>query len=491
MRSKKAIKGIITSLISQIISVIYGFIIPKLIISTYGSDVNGLVSSITQFLGYIVLLEAGVGPVIKSLLYKPLANKKKNEILKILAASDKFFKKLSYVFILYIIILVIVYPIIVIEDFDILFTIPLIIIIAFSIFAEYYFGMTYRLYLQANQQSYVINYIQIITTILNTMLVIILVKLNCNIQLVKLFSTFALMLRPILQNVYVKRKYNLNFKNVNSDYKLSGKNDALAQHVAYVINTNTDISILTIFTSVLEVSVYAVYAIVTKGIRIIVLAITDSVAPAFGDMIAKGEKDNLNKKFSMYETLYILIITILFASTLCLIIPFIEVYTKGITDVNYIRPLFAIILVISEFIYCIRMPYNSLVLTAGHFKETKNGAWLEAIVNIVISVILVNFYGIVGVAIGTLVAITIRTIEIYNYANKNILKRSKTESIEKILLSFISIILIYIIYNQININLDITYIGWFIRAITTCVISVIVVTLVNISNIRKLLKRGE
>jgi len=299
------------------------------------------------------------------------------------------------------------------------------------------------------------------------------------------------MLILLLQNVYVKRKYNLNFKNVNSDYKLSGKNDALAQHVAYVINTNTDISILTIFTSVLEVSVYAVYAIVTKGIRIIVLAITDSVAPAFGDMIAKGEKDNLNKKFSMYETLYILIITILFASTLCLIIPFIEVYTKGITDVNYIRPLFAIILVISEFIYCIRMPYNSLVLTAGHFKETKNGAWLEAIVNIVISVILVNFYGIVGVAIGTLVAITIRTIEIYNYANKNILKRSKTESIEKILLSFISIILIYIIYNQININLDITYIGWFIRAITTCVISVIVVTLVNISNIRKLLKRGE
>lgn len=491
MRSKKAIKGIITSLLLQIISVICGFIVPKLIISNYGSDVNGLINSITQFLAYITLLEAGIGPVVKALLYKPIANKKRNEIINILSASDKFFKKLSHVFIIYIILLVIIYPIIVIESFDIIFTISLILIIAFSNFSEYYFGMTYRLYLQANQQSYVINYIQIITTILNTMLVIILVKLNCNIQLVKLFSTFALMLRPILQNIYVKKKYDLNFKNVKSNYKLSSKNDALAQHIASVIHENTDIAVLTLFTSILEVSVYSVYLLVIRGVKRIVYSISDSVSSTFGDMIAKDEKENLNKKFSIYETIYILINTILFASTLCLIIPFIEVYTKGITDVNYIRPLFAVILVMSEFIYCIRMPYNSLVLTAGHFKETKNGAWVEAIVNIVLSLILVNFYGIVGVAIGTLVAMTVRTIEIYNYANKNILKRSKVESIEKILLSFISIILVYIIYNQIDIKLDITYIGWFIRAIITCVISVIVVTLVNISNIRKLLKRGE
>ena len=39
----------------------------------YGSDVNGLVSSITQFLGYIALVEGGVGGVIRAALYKPLA----------------------------------------------------------------------------------------------------------------------------------------------------------------------------------------------------------------------------------------------------------------------------------------------------------------------------------------------------------------------------------------------------------------------------------
>ena len=80
MRSKKAVYNIISTLILQIITIIYGFIVPKIIITSFGSNVNGLVSSITQFLAYITLLESGVGPVIKASLYKPLANKDKQEI---------------------------------------------------------------------------------------------------------------------------------------------------------------------------------------------------------------------------------------------------------------------------------------------------------------------------------------------------------------------------------------------------------------------------
>lgn len=58
MRSKKAILNIITSLLLQVVVLICGFIVPKLIITNFGSDVNGLISSITQFLAYISLLES-------------------------------------------------------------------------------------------------------------------------------------------------------------------------------------------------------------------------------------------------------------------------------------------------------------------------------------------------------------------------------------------------------------------------------------------------
>ena len=70
MRSKKAIYNIVTNLVLQIVTIIYGFIVPKIIISNFGSNTNGLISSITQFLSYIALLESGFGPVVKSILYK-------------------------------------------------------------------------------------------------------------------------------------------------------------------------------------------------------------------------------------------------------------------------------------------------------------------------------------------------------------------------------------------------------------------------------------
>ena len=73
MRGKKLLKNITLSIAVQIITAICGFIIPKLIIEQYGSAINGLVSSITQFLAYITFLEAGIGPVIKAALYKPIA----------------------------------------------------------------------------------------------------------------------------------------------------------------------------------------------------------------------------------------------------------------------------------------------------------------------------------------------------------------------------------------------------------------------------------
>ena len=63
------------SLLLEFVSVICGFIVPRLIIGTYGSDINALTSSITQFLSYIALVEAGVGGVIRAALYRPLAEK--------------------------------------------------------------------------------------------------------------------------------------------------------------------------------------------------------------------------------------------------------------------------------------------------------------------------------------------------------------------------------------------------------------------------------
>ena len=77
------------------------------------------------------------------------------------------------------------------------------------------------------------------------------------------------------------------------------------------------------------------------------------------------------------------------------------------------------------------------------FKEMTIPAIIEASINIIISIILVNIYGIIGVAIGTLIAMLYRTIYQIYFLKKEIIKRNVILFYKKSIIfgiTFISII---------------------------------------------------
>lgn len=413
-------------------------------------------------------------------MYKPIANKDKKQIENILKASEKFFRIIALIFIVYLIILSVVYPVIVSSQFAYMYTLSLVLIISISTLAEYYFGMTYKLYLQAEQKTYITSIIQMIGYILNTIAIVFLIKCNANIQVVKLVSSIIFVLRPIAQNIYVKKKYNINLKNADKNYQLKQKWDGLAQHIASVIHTNTDITILTFFAPIIEVSVYSVYYSVVKGIKALIQSFVLGVSDSFGDMLAKNEKEHLNKSFNVYELLFYTIVTCVYTCTILLIVPFVYVYTLNITDANYIRPIFAILLVLGEFIWSIRQPYNELVKVAGHFKETQKGAWVEAISNIFISLVLVWKYGIVGVAIGTLVAMLIRTVEFVYHTNKYILERKQSESTIRFGIIAIQLMVVALLSKLLPTYEFTNYLIWIKYACMVLILTLIVVLPINL-----------
>jgi len=480
MRSKKALTNIATNLLLEIIVIINGFIVPKIIISNFGSNVNGLIASITQFLGYITLLESGFGPVVKAALYKPIAKKDDKAILGILKSSERFFRTIAIIFVIYIAGLSLVYPLIINNEFDYFYTLSLVIIIGISTFAEYFFGMAYRLFLQAKQKTYIISIIQIVSYILSLMSILILVKIDANIHIIKLVSGIIFVLRPLLQNYYVKKKYNIKLSEVKEKYEIKQKWDGLAQHIAAVIHSKTDITLITIFCSLAEVSVYSVYYLIIKSIKSFIQSFITGIDSSFGDMIANDEAENLNKKFNLYEIIYFIICTIIFTATIILITPFVSVYTKGIADANYIRYTFGYLIVISEYVWAIRQPYNELVKSSGHFKETRIGAWVECLSNIIISIILINKLGIVGVAIGTIVAMSIRTIEFVYHTSKYILKRTIFDSLKKIVLVVIETVVIVYLSKYLPLIESTSYVSWLYNALFVSFEAVIVVFITSI-----------
>ena len=154
-RKTKLLLNSASSLIYQITAIICGFILPRFFLAYFGSAVNGLVSSITQFLGFISLAECGVGAVVQSTLYKPLAEQDMVAVSKIVKSSERFFRRIACLLLGYTAVLMLVYPLITIDSFDYLFTLVLIFVISISSFAQYYLGMTYKLLLTADQLGFI------------------------------------------------------------------------------------------------------------------------------------------------------------------------------------------------------------------------------------------------------------------------------------------------------------------------------------------------
>ncbi len=428
MRGKNAIINLLGSTATQIIGILCGFIVPRIIIGTYGSEMNGLMHSITQFLSYITLLESGVAGVIRAALYKPLAQKDNPKVSGIIMATEGFFRKICLIFVGYAVVLACVFPFIVEGDDGWLSTFVMVLIIALSTISQYYFGITYQVLLQADQRRYITETTGAITIALNAVMVFVCVELGLSVHIMKLVSSLVYALRPVMLNLYVRKKYSLNRKAIPDREALSQRWAGFGHHIAFFLHTNTDVFVLTLCSkitkafSIAEVSVYSVYYSVTYGIVSAVNILHLSVEAAFGNMIAKGEKALIKMNFKVYEQLSMMLNTFVFTCTAVLIVPFISVYTHGIEDADYIRPMFGYFLAFAQALFCLRKPYNNVVLAAGHYRQTKKGAYIEAGLNIGLSIILVIPFGITGVAVATAVAMGYRTLDYVIYLYKNILE---------------------------------------------------------------------
>ena len=407
---KKLSVNIITSLLLQICTIISGLIIPRLILQTFGSTVNGLVSSINQFSNYIILLEGGVSSVMLANLYQPLYEKNIPKLSSVFAAMNRFFRRISLIFLVYQILLAIVYPFLVDTGFQWKYVFSLTLILGINLFVQYNFSISLRLLLEADNKLYITKIVQIIIVVLNTVFVYIGIKIYPDIHIVKLITAAVYLLQPLCYHYFVSKEYDIDKTAIPDSAAIKQRWDGFGINLAAFMHNNTDIVILTFFTSLITVSVYNVYLYVVSGIKQLVIGILAGFIPVLGRTIAMGDKEKLNKFFQKYEFFSAAIVTFSFALGSMLIIPFERFYTRNIHDAEYIQPVFAVLMLLAEGFYCMREPYVELAYQSNKFKEIKKYAYIEALINILISLLLVSKFELLGVAVGTLAAMFYRTV---------------------------------------------------------------------------------
>lgn len=497
MRKKLLAKNTVSSLLSQITALVCGFILPRMFLQYFGSEVNGLVNSITQFLGVISFLELGVGAVVQSSLYKPLADADKTQVSKVMVSANKFFQRLARILLVYVFTLIVEYPLIANQNFGYFYTSTLIAAISISSFAQYYLGIVNSLLLNADQRGYIQYNAQTVTMLLNTLICVIMIKNGGSVQMVKLTTSLIYLARPLVLRVYVNRKYRIDWKIQYDEEPIKQKWNGVAQHIAAVVLDGTDTIVLTLLSTLSNVSIYSVYFMVIKGVKTLFLSMTNGIQSLLGELWAKQELDELRKTFGWTEWCIHTGTTYVFSCTAALIVPFVRVYTAGINDANYIQPAFAILLTLANAMHCLRLPYNIMVLAAGHYKQTQKNYIIAAIINIVFSVLTVKSWGLIGVTIGTLVAMAYQTIWLALYDSRHFVFWSIKSVVKQFLVDAITAVCIVMMCGLLTMH-STSYISWILLALSTAFLAAIIMGVLNLImykskmiSLLKIVRRGK
>lgn len=468
----------ISPLIYQVITVICGFILPRLILSHFGTEINGLVNSISQFLAVISFLELGVGAVVQSSLYKPLADNDNINVSKVIASADKFFRKLGYILAIYVIVMLFYYPYLVKQSFGFVFTATLILAISIRSFAQYFFGIVNRLLLMADQKAYIQYVAQTLAIIINTVACYSLIMLDCSVQIVYGMTSLIFFLQPYTIHLYIKKYYALDRK-INYDVEpIKQKWNGVAQHIAAVILSGSDTVVLTIFSNLVNVSIYAIYFLPMSGARLVIMSMISGIEALIGNLWAKQDLHELRKFFAWTEWLIHTGTTLVFTLTAVLIVPFVQVYTHGVNDANYMQPLFGVLLVAANSGHCLRLPYNIMILAAGHYKQTQHNYIIAAVMNIAISIICVKQFGLIGVALGTLAAMVYQTVWMAWYNSKNFIQWPMKNFFKQMAVNAVSAVSIFIVSGYFTMT-GVSYLEWVILAIKVTFSGIVVALLIN------------
>lgn len=470
MRTKKAAKNLVFNIVQQFVGIITSFIVPPLIVSQFGSVINGLVATLKQIMRYVQLTGSGIASVSTYSLYEPLAKKDGKKISSIYNAAGKTFTRAGHYFSIIIFICALIYPFFA-KGVPSKTVFLLVIVMAISGASEFYVIGKYQSLLNADQRNYTFAFTQTIGNLLYILVTITLIKFNFGIIAVQLGASVIYVFRILFLTYYVRKHYPYLDKTVAPDFSaLKQRNDAIVHEIAALVVNGSSVVLLSLLIDLKTASVYSVYLLVFSGLNMICSIFSSAIYASFGDIIAKGEKKALAKSFDIYELLFTTMIFIIYTACFLLIDPFIGVYTRAMIDTQYLLPSLGALFVIQGLFNNIKVPARTLIPASGHFDKTRNRALLEMIINLIAQITLIPIFGIYGAVLGNIASACYRAFDAIIYSNKHILKNTNLRMLKRASVSVITFGALVIYLPKVLTVSATNYLTWIILALKICLI---------------------
>ena len=428
INTKRGIKNVTFGLLQQLITIAFGLILPRLFLINYGSEVNGLISSITQIYVYVALLEAGVGTASLQALYRTIAKKNLNATNAIVSATNRYYKRTGILYLVAVLLLAAIYPFVVKTEIDKLTVVSVIVLNGLVGVVNYFFQGKYRILLQAEGKTYLLSILSTVIYILTSASKIILIQFGFNIIAVQAAYFLCNMIQMLFIELYIRKHYKWIDLKAKPDYdSIAQKNSVMLHKIAGLVFSNTDVLILTFLCGFKEVSVYVLFLSFFDMVKSVLFSFIDGVKFNLGQAFHIDRKKYV-RMFDAFESYYMTLSFAAYTVLYIFMLPFMRLYTEGVKDINYTDPYVSMLFTAVFLLQAGRGPCSLVIDHAEHFRKTQWRSVTEAVINLVVSLVCVNIWGIYGVLFGTVAALLYRTNDIILYVNNRILNRSAFNS---------------------------------------------------------------
>lgn len=460
MKAKNSIKNSIWAMLSNVLAILIGLISQAFFLKILDLEylgINGLFSNIISMLG---IVELGIGNAIVYNLYGPLVEKNETKIKGLM----NFYKR-SYTIIGMVVFIIgmLILPFLntIVGEVSLNINLELVYILFIIDVCCSYFLSYKRSLLYADQKNYYINIIHIFYLIFMNLFQLVFLFFSKSYYIYLIIKIIFRILENLIITLVVNKKYKYikvkNFEKLDEQTRddIFQKIRALFFHKVgtFVVN-GTDNIVISKFLGVSSVGLYSNYYLIINSVQTLFCQSMSGVTASIGHLLVEN---NSEKSFYIFDKIRFInfwIATFSAISIYLIIQPFIILW---IGEEYLISKFIILVLVINYFLKMMTMCFSIYKESAGIFKEDQFVPLIESIINILVSVILVNIIGLAGVFIGTIVSSL--TYWLYSYPKfiyKGIFKRSYTEyakdNIKYLILFFIILTISIMLYNLLITN---------------------------------------
>lgn len=415
-RTKYSALNAMSALILTLVNGSLGIVVTRLIIIYYGSDFNGLNSTVNQIINVLLILEGGFSLASNVALFDPIGQEDYLTSNRVLSATSRRFKKIGLLFFVLGVFVAVAYSFAVKTKLPGRFVFSVVFMGILPQAIDLYYVTVFRVLLRSQQKEYIINGFTAFTIGLGHLVNILVIIKGGSMWMIRFIVMLFALLNCFLISLYTKRKNSFIDTGVPAGSDLiKGTGDVMAQKITGVIYTSWPIVFLSISKNggTVLASVYAVYNSVFVMIKALLHGIIDAPRLGFGQMLTEKKREEVWPSFKEYEYVAIFFTFVMMMTTCGLILPFVRIYTDGVNDAHYIDTVIAVLMVFIGAIEMLHIPSGHLINMSGNFRISKIFQIIACGMLVTLMAVLGSVYGIYGMLVSLLsVAILLAILEI-------------------------------------------------------------------------------